>query len=126
MSLFSDDELKSLVLMTFFNLTGLPCPLVLTIIYAIISRNLFELTNKYMNICKGISVDIKKLYRKLTLQRRFAAILLRVFVFISFLHHYVNRTNCFEDKDRRIICGLFSPLWYPIETNYFPGRFNYF
>ncbi|XP_045483746.1 uncharacterized protein LOC123689007 [Harmonia axyridis] len=117
-----DDELKSLVLMTFFNLTGLPCPLVLTIIYAIISRNLFELTNKYMNICKGISVDIKKLYRKLTLRKRFAEILLRVSICISFLHHYVNRTNCFEDIDRRIVCGLLTPLWYPIETNYFPVR----
>ncbi|XP_045483749.1 uncharacterized protein LOC123689010 [Harmonia axyridis] len=121
-----DDELKSLVLMAFFNMTALPLPLILMIIYVIIYRNLFELTNKYMNTCKGIgSEDIKKLYRKLTLRRRFAEILLRVFVCISLLHHYVNRSNCWENKDRRIVCGICMPLWYPIETNYFPGRFNY-
>ncbi|XP_044762378.1 odorant receptor 45b-like isoform X2 [Coccinella septempunctata] len=84
-------------------------------------ENMVKFVNQYMNTCRTISENPREFYRSLAIKRNLFKYFIRYVSMWNLLVHFFEGSSC-SDNDLRFACGLFLPLWYPVETNYFPVR----
>ncbi|XP_044761690.1 uncharacterized protein LOC123318970 isoform X3 [Coccinella septempunctata] len=119
--LFLDEKLKPLIIVAIFSLTEFYEPPTQVLTYYWQSENMVKLITKFMDTCKGLPRPPREFYRLLTLKR---IIFKRFYLYNSLVCMFIHiwKASACSDKDLRFVCGIYVPLWLPIETNYFPVR----
>ncbi|XP_044760944.1 uncharacterized protein LOC123318398 [Coccinella septempunctata] len=116
-----DEILKSYVIVALFSLLEFYVPPAQVLMYYWQTENMVKFISQYMDACRGISGHSRKFYRVLTTRRILFKSVVRFIGLTIMTAHIMKGSSC-SDKDLRFVCGLYVPLWFPFETNYFPVR----